>query len=155
MQSEIRYDRTITEDDFRALADSLRVPEREDLLRSYKTAQEGILTCWVASKYARVIRVGDEPVAVFGIAEDPDGVNVPWLVMTTGALMERPIRIMREAKRMLGEIRRQFPGKLANFVPADDTQAIDMIQALGFTVKTDVEVERDGWPYYYFVMEAD
>lgn len=155
MRSEITYAREITENDINEMAERLRVPERDDLARSYFPVQSGMLTCWVASKYARVIRVDGSPVAMFGIAEDDDGVNVPWLIMTTDALMERPIRIMREAKTKLAEIRREFPGKMANFVPADDEQAIQMIEALGFTVKRDVEIERDGWPYYYFVMEAN
>lgn len=155
MPSDITYCREITESDINEMAQSLRIPERDDLARTYSPVQNGMLTCWVASKYARVIRVDGTPVAMFGVAEDEDGVNVPWLIMTTEALMERPIRIMREAKQKLSEIRQQFPGKMANFVPADDEQAIHMIEALGFTVRRDVEIERDGWPYYYFVMEAN
>lgn len=155
MLSEIRYDRDLTEYVVDEIASTLRLAEREDILRSYPTVATGIMTCWLASHYARVVWVGDSPVALFGLARDPDGVDVPWLLMTTTAMMEKPFRIVREARRKLAEIRKYSANKWANFVPAEDEPAISMIEALGFQVHRDVEIKRDGWPYYYFVMEGN
>ncbi len=154
MLSEITYLPVVTPSQLSVLACDIRIPERDDFLRSFATVEEGLEYCWRSSKMARLVMLGDEPVAMFGVADD-EKVQVPWMVMTQLALMEHPIRVMREAKRWWAELTKAYPGPMMNYVPAEDGPAQSMLEVLGFEIFKDTVVKRGEHDYYVFWWRGD
>ena len=148
MKSNVTYDSGVSNDVLLMIVEDLREEERKDFERSYQSsAYQGLLTGILDSEIVMTAFYGGQPIGVLGLVLTNDGA-LPWLAMTNEA-MKHPVAITRETREICEDWANKF-GFLYNMVPADDHQAINLLEASGFKVYRDQPAERAGAQYFPF-----
>lgn len=89
---------------------------------------------WEHSTLAWAALIGDKPIAVFGVYPTSalTGLGCPWLLGTDDTARVKR-RFLTETGPYMAEMLAIFP-RLRNFVDAANTQSINWLKWLGFTV---------------------
>ena len=150
---EVMFDENVTDTVLRTIASDLRPPEREDFERSFQGPLiESLLVCVEESVEHGVAYLDGDPVALFGVGRDSGLGHQPWMAMTNEA-SRHPVTVVRLAREWVEDAVDRY-GYLMNWVPVDDQPAIDLLEALGFTIRYDVTYSRGGAGYYEFFRRA-
>jgi hypothetical protein len=148
MKSNVRYESGIVIDHLESILADLREPEYRDFARTYgEPIIEGLIQSIGGSVIIKTAFYGDDPIAVLGLAVGSDG-GIPWMAMTNEA-MKHPVAVTRETRELTALWKEQY-GTLYNLVPAEDEEAIRLLNASGFTVREDKMIEQHGAEYYPF-----
>lgn len=145
---DITYSHEIGPEDLADVAMDLRAPERADFERTWGSVERALEVA-VAHSAEVVKATGDEGLlGLFGVGVDDRGCGVPWLALCNTA-SRHPFTVARATRDWVGRYLENFD-HLSNEVPADDEDAIRLLEFAGFTVRRDPVVLRAGHPYFYF-----
>lgn len=135
------------------VAQNIEAADRVELEASagHKDIKEVLITSRDSSFECFVVKIGDRPVAVFGIAlTDPDGLfGVPWAVLSK-EMRKYPKELMRTSRAIVQRWSQMFP-VLENYVHADNVRAIRWLERIGFTIGKQIKVGRSSY-FYQFEM---
>lgn len=94
-----------------------------------RCVENSSLACWVAED-------GDEPVAVWGLANWNKDVGIPWLLLAASARQRFRRELTRDSRRYLQRMLEIRP-QLMNVVHMHNSVAIRWLRSLGFDVHRD------------------
>jgi len=147
-----------TSDDYFRIAQHLREIDRKELAAvTNEPPHASILYSAFVSDPCWVLRRGDEPVAIGGVAQslkDPE-LGVPWF-LATESLSDREIRfwLANNSRRLIKEIQNKF-SRLENFIAADNEVTREWLAWLGFEIGPPQCLGRNGEMMCRIYREAD
>lgn len=89
------------------------------------------------------------PIALFGVAEAPGAVGIPWMI-TVPEMEKHPRAFVKYGRKFVAEMAQRFP-VMVNFVHADNSKAQAWLRTVGFHVEANIiPLGRPLAPYYRF-----
>ncbi len=145
--------RQATLSDLKYLSENLREGDVAELLAAGSASPVAALA--EGYMYSLVPMVGvderDVPQAMFGVIPSGDASSAHVWMLGTNEAFKRPIRFLRESRRMVENWNRQFP-MLSNWVDCRNTHHIKWLSWLGFVFTCEATGKGKGnLPFFQFV----
>jgi hypothetical protein len=114
------------------------------------TPRESIEHSIMLSDQSYIIRIGEIPVAIFGLVQEDKllGAGVPWL-LGTDDIDDYPFAFIRAVNGILKKMMLSSPG-LMNYVHSKNKKSIRMLEHLGFKMVKDINIGQNNELFHEF-----
>lgn len=145
-----------TERHVAAVAENMRDEDRMELMAcGHKSPHKALTDSLQVSSLAWTAIVGDEPVAMFGVAPVSalGGIGSPWMLGTDGILDISLPQFVRECRSYLSTMLRLYP-HLTNHVDCRNKVSLRWLKWLGFKFDTAINFGVNGERFYPFSIRS-
>ena len=149
------YTRPSTVADIIPVANMMRAEDRAEVRAGCgQTPTEALIFCYFkGAPCMTMIGRGGEPVGMWGVVDEGEGLGRIWLLGTDELVKDKPnsIQFLRQAKPWLSKMLEQYD-VLFNYADARNTVHIKWLRWMGFTfIKEHSNYGNEGRPFLEFV----